>query len=158
MHMDMHITSSLKIKAQLRLKILKLYIHSQIPHELKLYSFVETWIVQNLDSMCAMHIGGWLGMPISSCIKEFASLPKYRGGLGIPTKNFLVLFLVLFIIFDLFFPSCYECTHCFQLYRNHIIAQMRFDRKSTFSHSTNFIQFHRDCHMFSCFTWPLFIK
>ena len=54
-------------------------------HELKLYSFGETWIIQNLDSMCAMHIRGWLGMPISSCVKEFASLPKYRGGLGIPT-------------------------------------------------------------------------
>ena len=81
----LEITSSLKIRAQLRLKILKLYIHSQITHELKLYSFGETWIIQNLDSMCAMHIRGWLGMPISSCIKEFASLPKYRGGLGIPT-------------------------------------------------------------------------
>ena len=81
----LEITSSLKIRAQLRLKILKLYIHSQITHELKLYSFGEIWIIQNLDSMCAMHIRGWLGMPISSCIKEFASLPKYRGGLGIPT-------------------------------------------------------------------------
>ena len=81
----LEITSSLKIKAQLRLKILKLYIHSQITHELKTYSFGETWITQNLDSMCAKHIREWLGMPISSCIKELASLPKYRGGLGIPT-------------------------------------------------------------------------
>ena len=72
------VTSSLKIKAQLKLKILKVYIHSQITHELKLYSFGETWIIQHLDSMCAEHIREWLRMPVSSCIKEFSSLPKNR--------------------------------------------------------------------------------
>ena len=79
------ITSSLKIKAQLKLKILKVYIHSQITHELKLYSFGETWIIQHLDSMCPEHIREWLRMPVSSCIKEFSSLPKNREGLGIPS-------------------------------------------------------------------------
>ena len=52
----LEITSSLKIKAQLKLKILKLYIFSQITHELKMYAFGETWIIQNLDSSCATHI------------------------------------------------------------------------------------------------------
>ena len=81
----LEIISSLKIKAQLKLKILKLYIFSQITHELKMYAFGETWIIQNLDSSCATHIQGWLGMPVSSCIKEFSSLPRNKGGLGIPS-------------------------------------------------------------------------
>ena len=89
------ITSSLKIKAQLKLKILKVYIHSQITHELKLYSFGETWIIQRLDSMCAEHIREWLRMPVSSCIKEFSSLPKNRGGLGIPSIADLYRKLIL---------------------------------------------------------------
>ena len=75
----------LKIKAQLKLKILKIYILSQITHELKMYAFGETWIIQNLDSACANHIRGWLGMPVSSCVKEFSSLPMNKGGLGIPS-------------------------------------------------------------------------
>ena len=81
----LEITSSLKIKAQLKLKILKIYILSQITHELKMYAFGETWIIQNLDSACANHIRGWLGMPVSSCVKEFSSLPMNKGGLGIPS-------------------------------------------------------------------------
>ena len=45
------ITSSLKIKSQLKLRILHQYIYSQISHELKMYPLGDTWIDQNLDSI-----------------------------------------------------------------------------------------------------------
>ena len=79
------ITSKLKIKAQTKLKILKLYIHSQLQFELKQYNFGATWIDANLDALCTRHIRIWLDMPISTCIKEMMTLPKQLGGLNIPT-------------------------------------------------------------------------
>ena len=79
------ITSSLKIKSQLKLRILQQYIYSQISHELKTYPLGDTWIDQNLDSILTTHIRSWLGLPISTCIKEMLTLPKNRGGFGIPT-------------------------------------------------------------------------
>ena len=81
----LEITSSLKIKTQLKLKILHQYIYSQITHELKMYPLGETWIDQNLDSILVRHVRAWLRMPISTCIKELLTLPRNRGGFGIPT-------------------------------------------------------------------------
>ena len=81
----LEITSSLKIKTQLKLKILHHYIYSQITHELKMYPLGETWIDQNLDSILMKHVRSWLRMPISTCMKEVLTLPKNRGGFGIPT-------------------------------------------------------------------------
>jgi len=43
------ITSNLKVRPQLRLKILKTYIPSQIDFELQTYDISLTWIEQNLD-------------------------------------------------------------------------------------------------------------
>ena len=48
----LEITSSLKIKPQLKLKILKHYLYSQLSFELCLYDFSETWISQQLDNLC----------------------------------------------------------------------------------------------------------
>ena len=41
-------TNSLKIKAQTKIKILSLYIHSQMLFEIKLYDLPLTWIEQKL--------------------------------------------------------------------------------------------------------------
>ena len=93
--MLLKVISKLPIKAQLKLKILKLYIHSQISFELKIYNFGSTWIDQNLDSICTSHIREWLHLPVNSCIKEVQSLPKKKGGLDIPTLAMLSEKLVL---------------------------------------------------------------
>ena len=79
----LNITSNLKIGAQIKMKILKLYISSQMSFELRLYNLGKTWIDQNLDSLCANSIRIWMDMPVSSCVREFAYLPKNQGGLGI---------------------------------------------------------------------------
>ena len=81
----LEITSSLKIKPQLKLKILKHYIYSQLSFELRLYDFSETWISQQLDNLCTNRIREWTEMPISGCVKEITSLPKELTGLGIPS-------------------------------------------------------------------------
>ena len=78
----MEITSNLKIKAQLKLKILKSYIYTQLSFDLKIYEF---WVEQNLDSICIRHIRKWLDMPINSCISEMSVLPKHMTGLDLPT-------------------------------------------------------------------------
>ena len=81
----LEITSSLKIKPQLKLKILKHYFYSQLSFELRLYDFSETWISQQLDNLCTNRIREWTEMPISGCVKEITSLPKELTGLGIPS-------------------------------------------------------------------------
>jgi hypothetical protein len=83
----LEITSNLKIKAQLKLKILKSYIYTQLSFDLKIYDFGTTWVEQNLDSICIRHIRKWLDMPISSCISEMSVLPKHMTGLDLPTLS-----------------------------------------------------------------------
>ena len=61
------------------------FIRTQLSFELRLYNFGKTWITQNLDSVCYQHIRVWLELPISCCIKEVATLPKSKCGLGIPS-------------------------------------------------------------------------
>ena len=78
-------TSTLNIKAQLKLKILRQYIYTQVSYELKTYSFGEAWIDQNLDSLIANHVRSWLGMPVSTCVREMMTLPRNKRGLGIPS-------------------------------------------------------------------------
>ena len=83
------VTSKLKIKVQLKLKILKQYIHSQLRFELKTYNFGATWINENLDSVITKHVRDWLQMPISSCVKEMMTLPTNKLGLSVPTLKYL---------------------------------------------------------------------
>jgi len=78
-------TSDLKIRAQLKIKILLRYIHSQIINDLKLYDIKPTWIRQNLDKECYMYIRNWLKMPISASIKDLSSISTAKCGLGIPS-------------------------------------------------------------------------
>ena len=47
---------TLKINAQLKIKFLSSYIHSQILYELKTYNFSMTWIEQSLDATCFFYI------------------------------------------------------------------------------------------------------
>ena len=79
----LQITNELKVKAQTKLKILSLYIHSQIMFEIKLYDFPITWVEQKLDALCIRYMRAWLEMPVSACVGEVASLPKRMGGMGI---------------------------------------------------------------------------
>src|ERR1051325_7057142 len=81
----LQVTSALKCKVQLKLKIIRLYVHSQLLFELKIYSFPVTWIDRNLDLLCVSSIRSWTEQPISSCVKESSFLPKKHCGLGIPT-------------------------------------------------------------------------
>jgi hypothetical protein len=85
----LHITSGLKIKAQTKIKILSLYIHAQMLHEIKLYDLPLTWIEQTLDALSIRHIRDWLEMPISACVNEISSMPTRMTGLGIPTFKHL---------------------------------------------------------------------
>jgi len=77
------VTDSLKIKTQTKLRILSLYIHSQMLFELKLYDFPLTWVEQTLDAMCFNYIRDWMEMPISAFVKQSTTIPKNLGGLGI---------------------------------------------------------------------------
>ena len=43
----------LRIKAQLKLKILSRHIHAQMLFDIKLYDLPLTWIEQNLDTLSA---------------------------------------------------------------------------------------------------------
>ena len=79
------IASAINCKVQIKLKILKSYIHSQILFELKTYSFPVTWVEQNFDNICFNFVRTWTEQPICSCVKESASLPKNEGGINIPT-------------------------------------------------------------------------
>ena len=79
------VTSNLQVKPQTKPKILQLYIHSQLSFEFKIYNFGSTWIEQNLDSMCDNQVRLWMKMPVSSCVSEVMSMPKYKGGFGIPS-------------------------------------------------------------------------
>ena len=88
-------TNSLKIKAQTKIKILSLYIHSQMLFEIKLYDLPLTWIEQSLDALCVRYLRDWLEMPISACVSEMTSMPKKMTGLGIPTFKHLAQKLCL---------------------------------------------------------------
>jgi hypothetical protein len=76
-------TSSLPVKPQMKLKILKTYVSSQIAWDLKLYNFPGTWVEQNLDSRCVNHVRDWIEAPISSCVSEWLHMPPNKGGMGI---------------------------------------------------------------------------
>jgi hypothetical protein len=78
-----NVTTGLKIRSQLKLKILNLFIHSQLTFELRLYNLGSTWITQHMDAIQTNFIRECLDLPVSSCVKELSILPKTRGGLGI---------------------------------------------------------------------------
>jgi hypothetical protein len=69
------VTSNIKTKVQMKIKIVKQYVLSQIRFELKTYNFGSTWIDQNLDSLVVKYVRDWLEMPISGCVKEMMTLP-----------------------------------------------------------------------------------
>ena len=76
-------TTELKIKAQLKLKILRFYISNQLSFDLRIDDFSFTWIANNLDAMINRHVSRRLDLPISTCVAEFLELPRNQGGLGI---------------------------------------------------------------------------
>ena len=78
-------TSKLQVRPQSKLKILKMYIPSQISFILKSYDIPLTWISNNLDSLICTNVRNWLELPISTCISEILELPKNKGGFGIPS-------------------------------------------------------------------------
>ena len=73
-------TSSLDISPQMKLKILRLYIPSQISFDLRINNMSHTWIVQNLDSLVINAVNTWLDMPWNTCTKEVLELPRNSGG------------------------------------------------------------------------------
>ena len=82
----------MKIRVQTKLKILSLYIHSQILFDIKLYDFPVTWVEQKLDALCIKYMRDWLEMPISACVGEVATIPKKMCGLGIENVSSKALF------------------------------------------------------------------
>ena len=78
-------TNKLKVRPQTKLKILKLYIHSQLVFYFKAYDLPSTWIENALDAPCVQYVRGWLETSISSCVSEMQRLPVNRTGLGIPS-------------------------------------------------------------------------
>ena len=79
----LQVTSNLKIRPQLKLKILRVYIPSQINFELRTYDISVTWINQHLDPMICDAVRTWLELPISTCVSEILSLPRNKAGLGV---------------------------------------------------------------------------
>ena len=75
--------SKLNISASTKLKILKVYIPSQLTFDLRINDLSATWIDQSLDALINKSIRLWLNLPISSCVAEIRALPKTMGGLGI---------------------------------------------------------------------------
>ena len=73
-------TSSLEISPQMKLKVLRLYIPSQISFGLRIYNMSYTWIGQNLDALCINAVNDWLEMPRNTCTKEILELPRNKGG------------------------------------------------------------------------------
>ena len=76
--------STLKIPIQLKLKILRLYLPTQINFELRMYNISHTWITNNLDFAIINSVRSWLQYPINTCVAEIMHLPLSKGGLGIP--------------------------------------------------------------------------
>jgi len=79
----LNVTNALKVRAQLKLKNLSLYIHSQLMFEIKLYDFPLTWVEQSLDALCISYVRDWLELPVSACVNETLTLPINTGLLGI---------------------------------------------------------------------------
>ena len=77
--------TNLKISSQTKLKIVRLYIPSQLNFELRLYNLSKTWIQNELDSLITNKIRSWLQYPINTCVEEIVQLPLCHGGLGIPS-------------------------------------------------------------------------
>ena len=87
----LNITSSLKVKASLKLKILSRYILSQLTFELKTYDLPLTWVDQSMDAKCTDHIRSWLELPVSACVSEALRLPPNRTGVGLVTFKHLAM-------------------------------------------------------------------
>ena len=81
----LRITSQLKVKPQWKLEILRRYIHAQLSFDLRLYDVGVTWVEPHLDSIYYQHVRNWLGLPVSSCVKEVVVMPKSSCGLDIPS-------------------------------------------------------------------------
>jgi hypothetical protein len=77
--------SNLRIKPQTKLKIFSQFIPSQFAFDLKIYNLSNTWIADNLDSLCTSALREWIEAPISSCIKDWMIVPLSQCGLGIPS-------------------------------------------------------------------------
>ena len=73
------ITSALRIKAQLKLKLPSRYIPAQILFDIKLYDLPLTWVEQNLDALSVRCMRSWLEMPVSACVSEVAVMSKSKG-------------------------------------------------------------------------------
>jgi len=80
-------TSALNINPQQKLKILKVFIPSQLSFELRIYDFAYTWIEQTLDTLICNTVRDWMTFPISTCVQEILALPKNRGGFDIPSQK-----------------------------------------------------------------------
>ena len=80
-------TSALNIDPQQKLKILKVFIPSQISFELRIYDFAYTWIEQTLDALIYNAVRDWMNYPISTCVKEFLALAKNQGSFDIPSQK-----------------------------------------------------------------------
>jgi hypothetical protein len=78
-------TSSLKVKAQTKLKIFSLFIPAQISFQLRIYNFALTWVEESIDSICIRYVRDWVEAPISSCIKEWLVTPRNKCGMSIPS-------------------------------------------------------------------------
>ena len=77
--------SSLQVRPQVKIKILKLAIYPKLNFDLRAYDFSVTWTKNTLDSIIMDYIRGWLTLPISSCVQEITSLPLNHCGLNLPS-------------------------------------------------------------------------
>jgi len=53
----LNITNALNVTAQIKLRILPLYIHSQVMFKIKLYDFTLTRVKQSLHTLCIRYYG-----------------------------------------------------------------------------------------------------
>lgn len=80
-------TSALKVKSQLKLKILRQSILPKINFELRLYNFSSAWL-DEMDGIISKYIRHWTEAPISSTT-VIQQLPRHKAGLNIPSMKTL---------------------------------------------------------------------
>ena len=110
--------SALKIKPQLKIKMLKLGIYPKLTFDLKVYRFPQSWITQELDSLIQRAIRNWLELPISTCLQEMCSLPYSHAGLNIQSLNTITKSLALTKRFGLVNSPNQEIRDVWQVSKN----------------------------------------
>ena len=97
-------TSSLDISPQMKLKVLRLYIPSQISFDLRIYNLSYTWDCStsgHSDHQCRQRLVRNAKEQWNTCTKEILEFPRNSGGHGMSLPSTMVMKLRLSLRFNL---------------------------------------------------------